>query len=102
MWLPFAGDYEVTFGVETNGGVVYGEPYKFNLPQNDFSLLNDNKWFYLADQDYKGGQFPDAETLAAGVKKKWIPCYASFGIGQCSGPVMYALPYDPDGDGKGL
>lgn len=100
--LPFAGDYEVTFGVETNGGVVYGEPYKFNLPQNDFSLLNDNKWFYLADQDYKGGQFPDAETLAAGVKKKWIPCYASFGIGQCSGPVMYAYPYDPDGDGKGF
>ena len=36
--LPFAGDYEVTFGVETNGGVVYGEPYKFNLPQNDFAL----------------------------------------------------------------
>lgn len=100
--LPFAGDYEVTFGVETNGGVVYGEPYKFNLPQNDFSLLNDNKWFYLADQNYKGGQFPDAETLAAGVKKKWIPCYASFGIGQCSGPVMYAYPYDPDGDGKGF
>lgn len=100
--LPFAGDYEVTFGVETNGGVVYGEPYKFNLPQNDFSLLNDNKWFYLADQNYKGGQFPDAETLAAGVKKRWIPCYASFGIGQCSGPVMYALPYDPDGDGKGF
>ena len=81
--------------------MVYGEPYKFNLPQNDFSLLNDNKWFYLADQNYKGGQFPDAETLAAGVKKKWIPCYASFGIGQCSGPVMYAYPYDPDYDGKG-
>lgn len=100
--LPFAGDYEVTFGVETNGGVVYGEPYKFNLPQNDFSLLNDNKWFYLADQNYKGGKFPDAETLAAGVKKRWIPCYASFGIGQCSGPVMYAYPYDPDGDGKGF
>ena len=64
--------------------------------------MNDNKWFYLADQNYKGGQFPDAETLAAGVKKRWIPCYASFGIGQCSGPVMYAYPYDPDGDGKGF
>jgi len=99
--LPFAGDYEVTFGVETNGGVVYGEPHKFNLAQNDFSLLNDSKWFYLADANYKGGEFPDAETLAAGVKKKWIPCYASFGIGQCTGPVMYATPYDPDGDGKG-
>lgn len=24
--LPFAGSYEVTFGVETPGGVVYGDP----------------------------------------------------------------------------
>lgn len=36
--LPFAGDYEVTFGVETPSGIVYGEPYKLSLSQNDFSL----------------------------------------------------------------
>ena len=90
--LPFAGDYEVTFGVETPGGVVYGDPYQFNLPQNDFTLLSDSKYFYLSDKDYKTGAFPDAETLIAGVSKKWYPCNASYGIGQCSGPVMYLNP----------
>ena len=100
--LPFAGEYEVTFGVETPGGVVYGDPCKITLAQNDFSLLSDDKWFLLADKDYKtGDELPSAETLAAGISKKWYPCDASYGIGQCSGPVMYISPYDPDGDGAG-
>lgn len=102
--LPFAGDYEVTFGVETEGGIVYGAPYKFNLPQNDFSLLNDNKWFFLADKDYKSGDFPDAETLSVGVSKRWRPMNVSYSYGGYHGssPVMYIAPYDPDGDGKGF
>lgn len=100
--LPFAGEYEVTFGVETPGGVVYGEPYTFNLAQNDFSLLSDEKWFLLAYEDFKSGDaIPDAETLAEGISKKWYPCDGNYGIGQCTGPVMYLSPYDPDGDGAG-
>ena len=100
--LPFAGSYEVTFGVETPGGVVYGEPYTFSLAQNDFSLLEDEKWFLLSDKNFKSGDaLPDAETLAEGVSKKWYPCDANYGSGQCSGPVMYLSPYDPDGDGAG-
>ena len=100
--LPFAGDYEVTFGVETPGGIVYGDPYKFNLAQNDFSLLSDDKWFLLADKEYKTGDpLPDAATLSAGVSKKWYPCDANYNIGRCTGPVMYCSPYDPDGDGEG-
>ena len=76
--LPFAGEYEVTFGVETPGGIVYGDPYKITLSQNDFSLLSDNKWFYLADKDYKTGDpLPSAETLAKGISKKWYPCDAT-------------------------
>lgn len=101
--LPFAGSYEVTFGAETPGGVVYGEPHTFSLAQNDFSLLGDEKWFLLADKNFKSGDaLPDAETLAAGISKKWYPCDANYGIGQCTGPVMYLTPYDPDGDGKGF
>lgn len=100
--LPFSGTYEVTFGAETPGGIVYGEPYSFTLGQNDFSLLGDEKWFLLADENFKTGDaLPDAETLAAGVSKKWYPCDANYGIGQCSGPVMYLSPFDPDGDGAG-
>lgn len=26
--IPFAGDYEIKFGVMTRGGMVYGEPYR--------------------------------------------------------------------------
>lgn len=98
--LPFAGDYEVTFGVETPGGIVYGDPYKFTLGQNDFSMLSDDKWFLLADKDFKtGDELPDATTLSAGVSKRWYPCDGDYGIGRCTGPVMYCSPYDPDGDG---
>ena len=101
--LPFAGTYEVTFGAETPGGVVYGEPFSFNLAQNDFSLLSDEKWFLLADKNFKSGDaLPDAETLAQGISKKWYPCDGNYGIGQCTGPVMYLTPYDPDGDGAGF
>ena len=48
-----------------------------------------------------GEAFPSAETLAAGVSKKWYPCDGNYNIGRCTGPVMYCSPYDPDGDGKG-
>lgn len=62
--LPFAGEYEVTFGVETPGGVVYGEPYAFNLVQNDFSLLSDEKWFLLSSKDFKSGDaLPDRKSV---------------------------------------
>lgn len=97
--LPFAGTYEVTFGAETRAGAVYGEPYTFTLAQNDFSLLSDEKWFYLADKDYKtGDEFPDASTLSSGVSKKWYPCDKDYGLG-CTGPIMYMTPYDPENDG---
>ena len=100
--LPFAGDYEGTCGAETRAGTVYGEPYKFTLGQNDFGLLSDDKWFYLADNNFHtGDKLPDAATLAAGISKKWYPCDADYGLG-CTGPVMYMSPYDPDNDGKGF
>lgn len=93
--LPFAGDYEVTFGAETRSGVVYGEPYKFTLAQNDFSLLSDDKWFLLSDDNfYTGDELPDAETLTQGVSKKWYPCDKDYGLG-CTGPLMYMAPYNP-------
>lgn len=99
--LPFAGTYEVTFGVETRAGAVYGDPYTLTLSQNDFSLLSDDKYFYLADGDFKtGDELPDAATLSSGVSKKWYPCDNDYGLG-CTGPVMYMTPYDPDNDGSG-
>ena len=78
--LPFAGDYEVTFGVETKGGVVYGEPYQFNIGQNAFEMLSDKIWSDLA-----GG---------VGKSRKWYPIEKDYGIGRCTGPMMYMSPDD--------
>lgn len=98
--LPFAGDYEVTFGADTREGAVFGEPYKFTLTQNDFSLLSDEKWFYLSDKNFKkGSPLPDASTLSSGVSKRWYPNDKDYGLG-CTGPVMYMTPYDPTGSGN--
>ncbi len=46
--LPFDGDYQVTFGVETRGGVVYGEPYKFAIDNVNPSLLTDELWTLIS------------------------------------------------------
>ena len=86
LGLPFAGDYEVTLGAETRAGVVYGEPYQFSISQNDFAQLSDEIWANLA-----GG---------VGKSKKWVPCNANYGVGRCSGPVMYGNPDDVKNDGS--
>ena len=46
--IPFGGDYEVTFGVETRGGVVYGEPYSFTLNNTNPDLLTDELWTLIS------------------------------------------------------
>ena len=85
--LPFAGTYEVTFGVDTQGGVVYGEPYKFEITTNNMSLLSDPLYEYL--------------TGGVGKSKKWVPVDKDYGVGNCTGPVMYANPDDVMNDGSG-
>lgn len=88
--LPFAGDYEVTFGVMTKGGPVYGNPYKFNVPQNDFGMLSDDIWTNLAGGvDENGNNTP----------KKWVPMDKSYGVGYGSSPMMYLDPEHVNNDG---
>ncbi len=85
--LPFAGTYEVTFGVDTQGGVVYGAPYQFQVTTNNMSLLDDPLYTYL--------------TGGVGKSKKWVPVDRNYGVGQCTGPVMYCNPDDVLNDGSG-
>ena len=84
--LPFAGDYNVTFGVMTPAGPVYGAPYTFTVSQNNFGMLEDEIWSNLA-----GG---------VGKSRKWIPIDKNYGIGRCTGPVMYMSPDDVKNDGS--
>lgn len=46
--IPFGGEYQVTFGVETRGGVVYGEPYSFTLENTNPDLLTDELWSLIS------------------------------------------------------
>lgn len=85
--LPFAGTYEVTFGVDTRGGVVYGAPYQFQINTNNMSLLEDPLYTYL--------------TGGVGKSKKWVPVDKDYGVGNCTGPVMYCNPDDVLNDGSG-
>lgn len=45
--LPFSGDYELKFGVQTKGGLVYGEPYTFTIENTNGDLLTDKVWIDL-------------------------------------------------------
>ena len=87
LQLPFAGTYQVSFGVDTRGGVVYGEPYQFTISTNNMALLEDPLYEYL--------------TGGVGHSKKWVPCDKAYGVGQCTGPVMYCNPDDVLNDGSG-
>ena len=85
--IPFAGTYEVTFGVDTRGGVVYGDPYRFQINTNNMSLLEDPLYTYL--------------TGGVGKSKRWVPVDKDYGVGQCTAPVMYCNPDDVLNDGSG-
>ena len=87
LQLPFSGTYQVSFGVDTRGGVVYGEPYSFQITTNNMSLLEDPLYEYL--------------TGGVGSSKKWVPVDKFYGVGQCTAPVMYCNPDDVLNDGSG-
>lgn len=85
--LPFAGTYEVKFGVDTRGGIVYSEPYQFELTTNNMALLENPLYEYL--------------TGGVGKSKTWVPVDKNYGVGNCSGPMMYCNPDDVVNDGSG-
>lgn len=95
--LPFSGDYEVQFGVMTRGGLVYAEPYEFNLPYNNFSLLSDDIWSDLA-----GGVIVEDDGTVLSNPVTWVPVDMNYGIGRCTSPLMYLAPEDVMNDGSGL
>lgn len=85
--LPFAGTYEVKFGVDTRGGIVYSEPYQFELTTNNMALLENPLYEYL--------------TGGVGKSKTWVPVDKNYGVGNCTGPMMYCNPADVVNDGSG-
>lgn len=46
--MPFAGEYTVTFGIETRGGIVYGDPYTFTIDNIKPELLEHPLWSIIS------------------------------------------------------
>lgn len=83
--IPFAGDYEIQFGVMTRGGMVYGEPYKFTLENTNGDLLTDPLWGFLT-----GG--PDQS-------KTWVLDHNNYDLGSFTFMCHY-MGWDKFTDGK--
>ncbi len=66
--IAFDGTYEIIFGVETRGGLVYGSPYEFTIDQFCADFVTGEMWDMLA-----GG---------AGGSKTWIPDDGTYGMKQ--------------------
>ena len=75
--IPFGGDYQVTFGVETRGGVVYGEPYAFTIDNTNPDLLTGDLWTLIS-----GG---------VGKSKTWVLDLDENGVSKYfAGPMYFA------------
>lgn len=46
--IPFAGDYNFTYGVESPGGYVQADTYKLSLTTNNLNYVNDPLWTLLS------------------------------------------------------
>lgn len=55
--MPFPGQYTVRFGIETRGGIVYGEAVSFKIDQMYAEFISDTTWTLL--------------TGGAGQEKTW-------------------------------
>lgn len=74
--IPFPGTYEVTFGVETRGGVVYGNPSTFTVDNFCADFVSNEQWMFL--------------TGGVGKSKKWIPDNGKYGF--AAGEMTFADP----------
>ena len=74
--IPFEGVYSVTFGVQTRGGVVYGEPTTFTIHDFYAGFVTNELWTLL--------------TGGVGTSKTWIPDNGKYGL--APGELSYADP----------
>lgn len=74
--IPFEGVYSVKFGVQTRGGVVYGEPTTFTIRDFHAGFVTHELWTLL--------------TGGVGASKTWIPDNGQYGL--APGELSYADP----------
>lgn len=74
--IPFAGTYEVQFGVMTRGGVVYGDTVTFEVADMYADFISDPLWTLL--------------TGGVGNEKTWVADNGKYGF--APGALSYADP----------
>lgn len=76
--IAFPGKYSVTFGVETRGGMVYGEPYEFEITTTNLSYVSDPLWTAL--------------TGGVGHSKTWVPVDYQYSFPEVENQQNWASP----------
>lgn len=76
LQIPFDGTYTVKFGVQTRGGIVYGEPATFTIQDFYAGFVTNELWTLL--------------TGGVGASKTWIPDNGQYGL--APGELSYADP----------
>lgn len=74
--IPFEGTYEVKFGVQTRGGVVFGAPATFTIDDFYAGFVDHELWTFL--------------TGGVGKQKTWIHDNGQYGM--APGELSYADP----------
>lgn len=74
--IPFEGTYQVKFGIQTRGGVVYGAPATFTIDDFYADFVNHELWTFL--------------TGGVGESKVWIHDNGEYGL--AAGEMDYADP----------
>jgi hypothetical protein len=87
--IAFAGDYQISFGVDTKAGVVYSAPVDLKISSFCAEFVTGDMWEYL--------------TGGAGKSKTWVPDNGNYGMKQgfysCFEPSATHLDMTHD-DGK--
>lgn len=76
LQIPFDGVYTVRFGVQTRGGIVYGEPTTFTIEDFYAGFVTNELWTLL--------------TGGVGASKTWVPDNGQYGM--APGELSYADP----------
>lgn len=76
LQIPFSGEYEVKFGVDTGNGFVWGAPFKFTVSDICTDFISGETW----------------EMLAGGVGKSKTWVYDNGQVGCKEGALSYGDP----------
>lgn len=76
LQIPFEGEYEVKFGVQTRGGLVYGNPATFTIDEFRAEFVQDELW----------------TLLTGGVNQEKVWVFDNGTYGYAAGEMTYADP----------